>query len=160
VLQKEFDEQKRRENRIEVTRGASDNATPNISSLIEHIQKHVEKQSYQDNLIEVFDSPVEQGELDESPWFILNRVEDEKIINKMNSVGKEPSTLLNIYEELITGCNKVDKRLLDNVTSHDVQKYSIKMGDGVSVLTGKELNAISMSKVESELVRPIKIQTY
>ncbi|MDP9290002.1 MAG: hypothetical protein M3P08_17645 [Thermoproteota archaeon] len=72
----------------------------------------------------------------------------------MTQIGRPLESLFDIHEGLITGCNKADKRFLEQITARDISKHSISAGSGVFVLNKKELDALGLSKYEEKWVKP------
>lgn len=167
ILEKEDDEKKRNENNFKVVkflRDTKNNSKYTISEIIEKIQKHIDKQNYKDGFIEIFPSATKQKDLDSSPWFLFHKAKDEKILAKIEKIGKPLNSVFNINEGLVTGCNKIDSRILNKITSEDIEQYDIKSGDGVFVLSQEEVSKLKLNKFEKSWVRPFykssNIQTY
>ena len=158
ILEKESDEEKRKNNGIKIVKALTENQKnskkPTISAMIEHMQQYIDEDTYSDSLIEVFPSPRKQGDLDENAWFLFNDNIEDAVIDRMKKAGSQLDTLFDIHEGLITGCNKLDKNTLTKISSNDIQKYSLTVGMGVFVLNNQELELIELNKYESTLVKP------
>lgn len=153
ILQKESDKIKRENNTFKIIR-VINSRSQNISELINHINKYIHNENYEDKIIQIFRSHLKQGELTDSSWFILETQIDEMIISKIAKVGKRLDSLFKIDEGLVTGCNKVDKKLIEKISIKDKEEYQINEGDGVFVLTDDEINELNLSEQETELVKP------
>jgi len=152
VLERCGDIQKRAENRIKVAKVKKEfeNGTvkERLKKLLEHLERHIEEESYTDEYIDVFTSPVKQGELSEKAWLIMHPSDVEKLLVGLERQCSELATICFINEGLKTGADKLSR------TSRLKASYdSAREGDGIFLLSPEEKNAMGLTDVELALVK-------
>ncbi|MDD2666450.1 MAG: N-6 DNA methylase [Methanocellales archaeon] len=130
------------------------NVSDRLTKLVNHIKKHIDKEDYSDQYIEVFYSAVKQGELTDKAWYIFYRERVAKILNQIESIGKELIKFCDINQGLITNPMTVDKSVLETLTTKEIEENNISKGDGLFVLSAAEIKNIDISEKEGELLKP------
>ncbi|MEO0115670.1 MAG: TaqI-like C-terminal specificity domain-containing protein [candidate division WOR-3 bacterium] len=124
-----------------------------LKGLIDHIEKHIDKKEYSDDYIDVFYSPVKQGELTEGAWSsLLMQTDVDKVFSKANFVLLKK--VLETRQGIVPGVDRVTKQNIKSISSDKIAKYNINPGDGVFVLTKDEINRLFLTKAEAEFFIP------
>lgn len=159
VLEKCSDENKRKNNSIKVVNVKNElqgkTIKERLSKLTTHINKYIEKNKYSDEYIEVFISPMKQGELTEKPWAIFPGDISLSIIKKIESVGKPLNEVCNSYQGLVSGADVVSKENIKLISQNNIEKFNIRVGDGIFYLTSEEVRKLNLSKKETEILKPL-----
>ncbi len=152
------DTQERSENRIRVARVKKEfegkSAKEKLEKLLGHLEKHIEKESYTDEYIDVFPSPVKQGELNEDAWNFMRGDEADKILKKIEQNGVPLTDICHINQGIVSGADKVTDKNIRLLPQDVISHYYIKVGDGIFVLTAYELEALQLSQDEKSLIKP------
>lgn len=158
VMRTEIQEniEKKEKNQIKVVK-AKDvptvKGTSHLKSLIDHIEKHIDKKEYSDDYIDVFYSAVKQAELTEDAWnAILMRTNVDTITSKRNSVVLKK--VLEVRQGIVPGADRVTQVNIKYLPNDKIDKEKIKIGDGIFVLKTEEIDAMHLSKDEKDLVLP------
>jgi type I restriction-modification system DNA methylase subunit len=158
VLERCGDAQKRAENRIKVARVKKEFETGTVKErlekLLKHLEKHIEEAGYSDEYIEVFVSSVRQGDLTENAWNLVQVSEADKILRKMKQRGIPLSDICNINQGIVSGADRVTERNIKLLPEHLITTYDVKVGDGIFVLSGEELQSLQPSEGEMSLIKP------
>jgi len=72
----------------------------------------------------------------------------QKILNKIKSQGVNLGSVCNINQGIVTGADKVSKK--------HIEKYKIRaeVGDGIFVLSEKEISNLNLNNKEKEILKP------
>ncbi|MFB6089338.1 MAG: Eco57I restriction-modification methylase domain-containing protein [Candidatus Aenigmatarchaeota archaeon] len=158
VLEKCHNEEQKEENQIKIVKVkkkfSGESIPIRLSKLIKHIKSHIDKKDYSDEYIEVFYSAVKQGELSEEPWHIYYREKEGKIINRVKKQGKQLQHLCDVHQGLVPNPLRVDNRVLRTLTQTDKNQYHVKKGDGVFVLSNKEIKDLDIPENEKDILKP------
>ena len=158
VLEKCPDDSKRRGNKIKVLKvkkqfGGS-SVREKLNKLTGHIKKHIDKNDYSDEYIEVFYSAVKQGELGEGAWYLFYREKEKEILDKIERVGKELIKFCDVNQGIVPNPLKVDEKVLKTLPSKEIEENDIHVGKGVFVLSKEEIKSLALSSQEKEVVKP------
>ena len=150
-------EHERAKNRLKIVQVlAKDHEIPGktrrqkLNFLTQHIQEHIDKSKWGDEYIKVFYSGVRQGELTDGPWDLLS---DERIAQALAEIGAKGSPLTelcNVIKGVDTGANCVTSTNIRMVNDE-----SIRLGQGIFILTHAELEGLSLSDVEKSKIKPL-----
>ena len=158
VLERCSDVQKRAENRIKVARVKKEfeNGTvkERLNKLLGHLEEHIEKESYADEYIDVFTSPVRQRDLTEKAWNLVLSAEASNILLKVRKEGDPLIDICNVNQGLVSGAPKVSEGNIKLLPEHLVLRYNIKIGDGIFVLNEEKLKELQLTEEEMSLIRP------
>jgi len=158
VMRTEIQEniEKKEKNQIKVVK-AKDvptvKGTSHLKSLIDHIEKHIDKKEYSDDYIDVFYSAVKQAGLTEDAWnAIFMRTNVDTITSKRNSVILKK--VLEVRQGIVPGADRVTQVNIKYLPNDKIDKEKIKIGDGIFILKTEEIDAMHLSKDEKDLVLP------
>ncbi len=159
VLEKCSDEKKRKNNEIKVVNVKSEpsgkNVKERLSNLLSHISKNIEKHKYSDNYIEVFATPFKQKELTGKPWALFPGDVSLTILKKIENKGKPLNEVCNSYQGLVSGADVVSNENIKLLSQDTIEKFNIKVGDGIFYLTKSEIKKLNLSEKEKELLKPL-----
>lgn len=128
-----------------------------LARLTAYIQEHIDKDSYEDEFIEVYWSPVKQGELDEGPWSGL--FGENVLLQKIEREGEPLGNACSISVGIQSGGPKVATAHMSKIPQDIMEKYGIQEGDGIYVLSQQELESMNWTKVELRMMGPYYRQT-
>jgi len=152
VLERCSDGQKRAANKIKVAKVKKEfgdgTVKERLSRLLEHLEEHIEEESYVDEYIDVFLSPVRQMELSDRAWNLMQANEADKILEKIRQIGVPLDRICNVIKGVDTGSNKVTRE-----TIRFAGNATVGLGQGIFVLSDKELAELALSKDEEALVK-------
>ena len=134
-----------------------DTIRENLDFLVKHIEKHIDKPKYEDNFIKVFWSGVKQGELpqDGGPWSALLVEKGIKdLLEKIESSSESLLKLCDIIRGVDSSADKVTPKNISYLPNWKIEKFNIKAGDGIFLLTEDEKNNLGLSPKELEIVKP------
>lgn len=158
VMEKCKDKEKKEQNKIKLVKVKEHfdgkNVDERLTKLIEYIKLYIDEGGYSDQYIEVFHSAVKQGELTEEPWYIFYRENEAKILNQIERVGEELIKFCDINQGVITNPMKVDKSVLETLTSKEIEVNNIVLGDGVFILSDVELESLNLLEKERGILKP------
>lgn len=131
-----------------------------LGFLTGHIEKYIGKNKWQDDHIKVYWSTIRQGELppDGGPWSDLYVLPESKVL--LSHLEQEAEPLKNvciIIQGIVSGADRVTSGKKGNIRllpAEKIQKYDIKVGDGIFVLTKSEKLALNLSEVDEKHVKP------
>ncbi|MCL0039178.1 hypothetical protein M1N46_02960, partial [Dehalococcoidia bacterium] len=118
------------------------------------LEKYIGKESYTDEYVDVFPSPVKQGELNEGAWNLMRGGEADKILEKIKQKGVPLSDICHINQGIVSGADKVTDKNIRLLPQDVISHYNIKVGDGIFVLTADELESLQLSQDEKSLIKP------
>ena len=154
-------EKERAENRIKIVRVLAKHQEiegktirEKLRFLTQHIEKHINKREYQDSYIRVFICSIKQGELTDEAWGLFIEESSEKIIHQIEAVGTKLKEHWSIDQGVVPNPLRLTKNKFEELSKDAVQKYNLKIGDGVFVLTKRELNNLALTKNEYEIIKP------
>lgn len=154
-------EKERAENRIKIVRVLAkhqeipgDSIREKLRFLAQHIQKHIDKSQWQDEYIKVLVCSIKQGELTDGPWGLFIEESSEKIIHQIEAVKTKLKEYWSIDQGVVPNPLRLTKSKLEELSRETVQRYDLKIGDGVFVLTKKELDNLALTKMEYEIIKP------
>ena len=123
-----------------------------LKKLCDHIKRHIDKNKYSDEYIDVFYSAVKQGELDENPWnSIWTKINMDKILSKTTESITTLKNVLEVKQGIVPGVDRITNENIRYSPPDKITKENIKIGDGVFVLTENELNMLSLNENERQL---------
>jgi len=151
----------KRNHRIKIVRVKKDipkskgNGEPSrLGRLTEHIQKHINKDSYEDEFIEVYWSPVKQGELDEGPWALIMTSGEKELFDKREESTAGLGEIASINCGIQSSADQVTSQNVSEVPEAKREESNIKVGDGIFVLSDRELSEIAPTEQEMEIIKP------
>lgn len=131
-----------------------------LARLAAYIQEHIDKDSYEDEFIEVYWSLVKQAELDENSWAKLwkgTSLFDLKRQPKVEPLGGKKA--FEIRQGLVSGGPKVTSDHLIKIPQGVKEECGIKEGDGIYVLSESEVASVTWTEEELERMGPYYRQT-
>jgi transposase-like protein len=154
-------EKERAENKIKIVRVLArhqgvegETIREKLRFLTQHIEKHINKNEWQDEYIKVFFCFLKQGQLTDEAWGLFVEESSEKIIRQIEAVGTKLKEYWSIDQGVVPSPLRLTKNKLEELPNEVIQKYDLKIGDGVFVLTKKELDALLLTTKEYEIVKP------
>lgn len=151
----------RAENRIKIVRVLAkhqdipgDSIRKKLRFLTQHIEKHIYKREWQDKYIKVFVCLTKQGQLTDKSWGLFVEESSGKIIQKIESDGTQLKNYWSIEQGVVPSPLRLTKKKFDELSLDAVQKYNIKIGDGVFVLTKEELGNLQLDNNEYKIIKP------
>ena len=158
VLERCGDAPKRAENSIKVARVKKefgDGAVKErVKRLLEHLERHVGEESYTDEYIDVFTSPVRQGELNEGAWSFGQSPQKERVLRRIYEMSKRLSESCVISVGALSAADKVTPTNIQWLTEDEKNKYSIKVGDGIYVVSKQETQELNMEGTSRQFIKP------
>jgi len=158
TLERCSDAQKRKENRIKVARVKREFEGKSIKEIVEkllaHLETYINGESYTDEYIDIFPSPVRQGELSEEAWYLVRSPELDNILRKVNKTGQQIGKFLHVGCGVLTNRDAVSAENIKRLSQLEISKSNIKVGDGVFVLTMEEYKALNLLPKEQNLIKP------
>ena len=127
----------------------------NLAFLTEHIQKFIDKATYEDKFIKVFWSGVKQGQLpkDGGAWNeVLLSSTSKRFTNLVESKGESLQNFCSIVQGIVSGADRVTDKNRRLLPEEKVKNYNIKIGDGIFVLTEKEKQNLGVTSEEENLL--------
>jgi len=162
VLERCSNTKERDENRIKIVRVVcKDNELPGASIreklrfLTAHILQHMNQEEYEDQYIKVFWSAVKQGELpkDGVPWHFEYGLDQDAMLNMIARKGTPLSAICYINSGVQSGADKVATRNIRLLTNEVISQHSIKIGDGIFVISEGELRQMRLTPKERSIVK-------
>jgi len=154
-------EKERAENKIKIVRVlAKHQQVPGntirekLRFLTQHIEKHINKKEYQDSYIRIFFCSIKQGQLTNEAWGLFIEESSENIIRKIEAVGTKLKEYWSIDQGVVPNPLRLTKNKLKELPNEVIQRYDLKIGDGVFILTERELNNLALTKNEYEIIKP------
>ena len=154
-------EKERADNRIKVVRVlAKHQEIPGgsirekLKFLTKHIEKHIYKREWRDKYIKVFVCLAKQGQLTDKPWGLFVEESSGEIIHQIESVATQLKSYWSIEQGVVPSPLRLTKKKLEELSLDTVQKYNLKIGDGVFVLTKEELDNLQLENNEYEIIKP------
>jgi type I restriction-modification system DNA methylase subunit len=158
VLERCSHGQKRAENRIKVARVKKEleNRTvkERLNKLLEHLERHIGEESYSDAYIDVFLSPVKQGELNEGAWAIFVEEISERTINQTETAGIKLSEHWSVNQGVVPSPLRLTKSKYEELSQEAIRKHNLRVGDGVFVLTKEEVDKLRLADDEQHIMKP------
>jgi len=127
-----------------------------LTRLFDHVRAHVDiapGQEFEDDYLSVFWSPVTQAELSEDAWHFSYRYDIEAILQQLANAGTPLSQVCQEIQGVISGADKVTPSNIQYILPSVIQKYHIREGDGIFVLTEQEVSNLGLSTAERSLVK-------
>jgi len=158
VLERYSDAQKRAENRIKVAKVKKEfgdgTVKERFSRLLDHLEGHIEEESYTDEYIDVFLSPVRQGELTEKPWGVFIEEASKKIIDRIGTIGIKLSDHWFVDQGVVPNPLRLTKSKYEELSEKAIEKYKLRIGDGVFILTKQALDRLQLPDCEQGIMKP------
>jgi type I restriction-modification system DNA methylase subunit len=158
VLERCSDAQKRAENSIKVAMVKKEfgdgTVKERLKKLLKHLEEHIEKESYSDEYIDVFTSPVRQGELTEKAWNLAYPKETEKVLQKMRMSGELLGNFCNTNSGADVTISKLTEAYMRVLPQDILNKFGLKIGHGIYVLNPSEVSSLNLSEHELRLLKP------
>jgi len=143
ILEKCSDEKKRKNNEIKIVKVKEDfpgkTAKEKLQKLTEHISENIPKEKFNDKYIEMFVSPVKQGELNENAWNLKYTTTENKILTKMENFGMPISNLCELDCGIFSNADYLNKENLEIIPLQKREEFNIQVGDGIFVLNENEV---------------------
>jgi len=150
--------QKRSENRIKVARVKKEfeggSVKEKLEKLLGHLEKYINKTNYTDEYIDVFPSPVRQGELNEDAWSLEQSLQKERLLRRIYHISERLSESCVISVGALSAADKVTPTNIRWLTEDTKNKYNIKVGDGIYVLSKREIRELTMEGTSEEFIKP------
>ena len=153
-------EHERTENRIKVVRVLAkhqeipgDSIREKLKFLTQHIQKHIGKREWQDEYIKVFLSALKQGQLTDAAWGLFIEETSEKVIRQIEEAGTKLKDRWSIEQGVVPSPLRLTKKKLEELSADAIRKHDLKVGDGVFVLTRKELDNLQLMDKEYDIIK-------
>ncbi|MGB6874095.1 MAG: N-6 DNA methylase [Dehalococcoidia bacterium] len=158
VLGRCDDVQERADNRIKVARVKKEfengAVKERLKKLLDHLEVHIEEESYTDEYVDVFVSPVRQGELTEKAWNLRYNVVESNILSIIEQQVSYLEEVCNIDCGIFSNADKVSKGNIKTLPLSVIEKYHIKEGDGIFVINQSELEELKLPSTEKSIVKP------
>ena len=151
VLERSTDSRRRAANRIKTARVKK--SKTKLKSLLDHLEKHIEGISYSDKLIDVFVSPMIQGDLTSEAWNLFHPERTDKTLKKIVENSTPLGQLCYINQGIISGADKVTRGNIKLLPVDLITKHKIKIGDGIFVLNKEELESLHLNSREMALIK-------
>ena len=157
VLERCSDAQKRAENRIKVARVKKEfedgTVKERLKKLLNHLKVHIEGESYTDEYIDVFLSPVRQGELTEKAWNLYLKAQINRLLQKLYEAGTCANRIFDISNGISTNADKVSSRNLKHLPSWKIERHNIRVGDPIFLLKENDVLNLNINEKEQQLVK-------
>jgi type I restriction-modification system DNA methylase subunit len=158
VLEREPDADKRNRNMIKVVevkkQFEASTTSDRVAMISDHVRTHAKEEDYSDEHVEVYISPVVQGELTEKAWYLFHREDVDELLTRIREAGRPLISFCDVNQGLVPGCLSVDSKVLDSLPPKTISEYGIKKGMGVFVLTLDEAEGLRLPDSEKGLLRP------
>jgi adenine-specific DNA-methyltransferase len=154
VLERCDDEQQRRGHRPKLVQVRQQGHC--LDTLLDHIQVKLDApvgESYEDDCIRVFWSPVLQNELSESAWHIFQDHETAAVLRQLAGAGEALGRVCEYVQGVVSGADRVTRAHFRHLAPEVVDQHGIHEGDGIFVLSAEELASLSLSDHERTLVK-------
>jgi len=126
----------------------------NLDFLTKHIEKHIDKPTYEDEFIKVFWSGVRQGELSKDTWNLTYSREIDATLRSIERKAMPLEKICNLNTGVSTGADRVTKTNIKLLHPDIISKYDIKSGTGIFVLSAEELKSLGLNKEEIKFIKP------
>jgi len=150
--------QKRAGNRIRVAKVKSEfegkSVKEKVEKLLTHLEGYIEQGSYADKYIDVFLSPVKQGELNEGAWSLEQSLQKERLLKRIYQISERLSESCVISVGALSAADKVTSTNIRWLTEDTKNKYDIKVGDGIFVLSKREIQELNIEGKSEEFIKP------
>ena len=133
-----------------------DSIRKKLKFLIQHIEKHIHKGTWKDRYLWMFWSALRQGQLPEDggPWNLVYPETVDQLLRKIENAGVRLDSMCDIVYGLQTSADKVTSNNLKLMSSEDIAKHNIKLGDGIFIVSSSELGRYSLTRNEKRLIKP------
>ena len=152
VLERSTNPRKRASNQIKTARVKKDKT--GLKSLLSHLGKYIDKTHYSDEFIDVFVCPTIQGDLTPKAWNLFHHNETGKILKKIIAHSTPLGQVCYVNQGIISGADRVTQRNIKLLSANAIAMHNIKIGDGIFVLSKKELHSLHLSGSERALIKP------
>jgi hypothetical protein len=126
-----------------------------LNRLLDHIQAHTgiaSAQAFKDEYLNVFHSPVTQGELSEKAWTITYGKTAGTVLQQMENTGANLSKVLEINAGVHSNADTVKQVDLSRLRPDEGQ--GLTEGVGIFILTQEEREALHLPPEEQDVVKP------
>jgi len=158
VLERCGDIQKRADNRIKVAKVKKEfeNGTvkERLKKLLEHLERHIKEESYSDEHIDVFVSPMRQRDLADGAWHLVYPPNLDNILRKVDEGGQQIGEFLHVGCGVLTNRDVVSAENIKRLSQLEIRQGNIKVGDSIFVLTLEEYKGLSLLPKEQNLIKP------
>lgn len=155
VLEKCSEERERKENQIKVVKVKNnfdgDSVREKLRKLLSHIGKNIGKKSFSDEYVEIFVSPVRQGELAQETWNLYIKEGHKELLNRFYETSVTADRIFEISNGISTNADRVSNRNLKYLPSWKVEKHDIKIGSPIFLL--RENDVCHFDKKERPLIK-------
>jgi len=149
---------KKKINRIKIVKVKENYETKSVREgllkIVAHVEKHIAREEYSDEYIDVFLSPAKQGGLGEGAWNLMLPGRARTIIEKIKQEGAPLADMCEVNQGIVSGADKVTNSNIRLLSQDSISKNNIKPSDGIFVLSSKELASLRLPKEETTLIRP------
>jgi hypothetical protein len=128
-----------------------------LTALLNHIQEHINiapGESFEDDYIKVFWSPLTQKSLSDKAWAIHYGDSDGTVIQKLEAAGVALAVVLEINAGVHSNADTVKKADLALFTQIQQLSSHVKVGQGIFVLTQQERDSLQLSPAEQVHLKP------
>lgn len=125
-----------------------------LQKLVDHISKNISKKRYSDEYIDVFVSPVEQGELTIGAWNLTHSGDAEGILTKIRSACENLGGICNINSGADVTAASLTKSRMGLLAEKVISAKHLSVGDGIFVLSKRELEVLQPSSEEQKKLKP------
>jgi len=122
--------------------------------LTKHFSRHLDEDEYEDEYIEVFWSGVKQGELPEEAWNLTYGRDVHQLLQRIQRRGEPLGSICNVNQGVVSGAPKLSARNISLLTKESISQYHLEKGDGIFVLSSREVQSLHWSKDERALLKP------
>jgi hypothetical protein len=138
---------------IPPTTGLKDRRTA-IARVIDHVAKHIGRAEFSDDFVDVRMSSVAQGELDEGPWALFVDRSSQTILDKLAAAGTPLRQLWSVEQGVVPSPLRLTPGKLKELPAQAIEKYGLKVGDGIFVLSEEEVRSLALTDAEKDIIKP------
>ncbi|MDY6911806.1 MAG: N-6 DNA methylase [Chloroflexota bacterium] len=156
IMERSKDSRSRDQNRIKIARvkkALKGNCT--LKQLLDHLEMHIAKTNYKDDLIDVYTSSIEQGALTRSAWNLMPSIKMDSTLERIAQAGTPLGEICSVNQGIISGADKVTFRNIGLLSAHWIATHNIKVGDGIFVITQREMQSMQLNADNITLIKPL-----
>jgi hypothetical protein len=128
-----------------------------LTTLLDHIQEQIDigaGQSFEDDHIKVFWSPLAQSSLSDKPWVIRYGDIEGAVIRRLEDAGVGLSNVLEINTGVHSNADAVKRDDVQLFTQKQLENGRVKVSEGIYVLTAQERQDLHLPPEEQDFVKP------
>ncbi|MHC4522002.1 MAG: N-6 DNA methylase [Planctomycetota bacterium] len=124
-----------------------------LNQLLAHIKVKLRKKKYKDDYIEMFISPIKQGDLTAEAWSLMYSASEGKILKKIEHDTAPINDLCELDCGIFSNADYLSEKYLELIPQSKRIKYNINAGDGIYVLSDEEVKSLLSDDPDRKVIK-------